>query len=119
MADDEGSKHSCSINSDDESYDEEEELDRDEVKEVRKMSSKDTTRILFWRYVVTCVLLLTASAVTIATYLFLQRQEHENFVTAVRKRAAVKYGCASKRCSRVSDTIPLLETFSLPISDPV
>jgi hypothetical protein len=94
MADDDSSKHSCSINSDDESCDEEEELDRDEVKEVRKMSSKDTTRILFWRYVVTCVLLLTASAVTIATYLFLQRQEQENFVTAVRKSLPVKYGSA-------------------------
>jgi hypothetical protein len=99
MADEDSSKHSCSINSDDENYDEEEELDRDEVKEVRKMSSKDTIRILFWRYVVTFVLLLTASVVTIATYLFLQRQERENFVTAVRKSLPVKYGCTSKRCS--------------------
>jgi hypothetical protein len=117
MADDDSSKHSCSINSDDESYDEEEELDRDEVKEVRKMSSKDTIRILFWRYVVTFVLLLTASAVTIATYLFLQRQEHENFVTAVRKSLPVKYECALKRCTRVSQRI--LSSNRFPISDPV
>jgi hypothetical protein len=94
MADNDSSEGSYSVNSDDESYDEKEESDRDEVKEVRKMSSKDTTRILFWRYVVTFVLLLTASVVTIATYLFLQRQEHENFVTAVRKSLPVKYGCA-------------------------
>jgi hypothetical protein len=94
MADNDSSEGSYSVNSDDESYDEKEESDRDEVKEVRKMSSRDTTRILFWRYVVTFVMLLTASAVTIATYLFLQRQEYENFVTAVRKSLPVKYGCA-------------------------
>jgi hypothetical protein len=69
---------------DDELYDEKEEIDRDEVNEVRKMSSKDTSRIFIWRVVVTLVLMLTAFAVTFATYTFLQRQEHENFKTAVR-----------------------------------
>jgi hypothetical protein len=83
MADDDNSERSFSANSDDEGYDEEEEVDRDEVKEVRKLSSKDTTRIRCWRLVVTLVLLLTAFAVTFTTYTFLQRQEHKNFVTAV------------------------------------
>jgi hypothetical protein len=44
---------SFSANSDDEGYAEEEEVDRDdEVKEVRSLSSKDTTRIRFWRLIV-------------------------------------------------------------------
>jgi uncharacterized membrane protein YcjF (UPF0283 family) len=69
---------------DDEFYDEKEEIDRDEVKEVRNMSSKETSRIIFWRVVVTLVLLLTAFAVTFATYTFLRQQEHKNFKAAVR-----------------------------------
>jgi hypothetical protein len=59
---------SFSANSDDKGYDEEEEADRDETKKVRKLSSKDTTRIRFWRLIVTLVLLLTAFAVTFTTY---------------------------------------------------
>jgi hypothetical protein len=81
---DKNSEHSSSGNSDDEEYyDEEEDVDRDEVNEVRKMSSKDTSRIFIWRVVVTLVLLLTAFTVTFASFTFLQRQEHENFKTAV------------------------------------
>jgi hypothetical protein len=82
--DDDADRSYSANNSDDESYNENDESDRDEVKEVRKLSYKDTTRIRLWRLVVTVVLLLTACAVTFTTYTFLQRQEHENFVTAVR-----------------------------------
>jgi hypothetical protein len=57
---------------------------RDEVGEVRKMSSKDTKRLRLWRIVVTGVLLLTAFAVTFTTYTLLKQQEEENFHTAVR-----------------------------------
>ena len=57
---------------------------RDEVGEVRKLSSKDTHRLRLWRLVVTCVLLLTAFAVTFTTYMLLKQQEDENFHTAVR-----------------------------------
>ena len=56
---------------------------RDEVGEVRKMSSKDTNRLRLWRLVVTGVLLLTALAVTFTTYTLLEQQEDENFQTAV------------------------------------
>jgi hypothetical protein len=90
-ANDENPDHSYSANSDDESYDEKEGIDRDEVKEVRKLSSKDTTRIRCWRLVVTVVLLLTAFAVTFRTYKLLQQQEHENFVTAVRVMCYVSH----------------------------
>ena len=57
---------------------------RDEVKEVRKMSSKDTSRLRLWRIVVTGVLLLTAFAITFTTYTLLKQQEEKNFQTAVR-----------------------------------
>jgi hypothetical protein len=57
---------------------------RDEVGEVRKMSSKDTKRLRLWRLVVTGVILLTAFAVTFTTYTLLENQENENFQTAVR-----------------------------------
>ena len=56
---------------------------RDEVDEVRKMSSKETGRLRLWRLVVTSVLLLTAFAVTFTTYTLLEEQEDENFKTAV------------------------------------
>lgn len=61
-----------------------EDLRRDEVREVRKLSSKDTFRLRLWRIVVTGVLLLTALAVTLTTYALLQQQEEKNFQTAVR-----------------------------------
>jgi hypothetical protein len=83
MVDDGNSDRSYSASSDDECYDEKDEVDRDEVKEVRKLSSNDTTRIRCWRLVVTAVLLLTAFVITFTTYTLLQQQEHENFVTAV------------------------------------
>ena len=57
---------------------------RDEVVEVRKMSSKDTNRLRLWRVVMTGVLLLTAFAITFTTYTLLEQQEDENFKTAVR-----------------------------------
>lgn len=60
--------------------------ERDEVREVQKLASKDTSRINLWRYVVTLVLLATAAAVTLTTYLFLKEEENSNFVEAVSFR---------------------------------
>jgi hypothetical protein len=74
--------HSYSANSDDESYNEK-EVDRDEVQEIRMLSSKDTSRIRLWRLIVTLVLLLTAFAVTFTTFTLLQQQDHQHFMTAV------------------------------------
>ena len=77
-------EHSGSDQSEDNtSVYEDPEEEKDEVGEVRKMSSKDTFRVLMGRYVVTVVLLLTAFAVTFTTYIFLRDQEEENFKTAV------------------------------------
>ena len=59
------------------------EEERDEVKEVQNMSRKDTRRIRAWRFVATGILLLTALAVTLTTFKFLDREEVSDFETAV------------------------------------
>jgi hypothetical protein len=79
-----------------------EERQRDEVGEVRKMSSKDSIRLRFWRLVVTCVLLLTAFAVTYTTFTLLTQQEDKNFKTAVRFGLLALTVCSS--CSPKSET---------------
>jgi hypothetical protein len=60
-----------------------EESERDEVREVQKMSQKDTSRVRMWRFVATGVLALTAVAVTLTTYRFLIEEQRHNFDTAV------------------------------------
>jgi uncharacterized membrane protein YcjF (UPF0283 family) len=60
------------------------DLERDEVQEVHKTQRKDTRRLRLWRFVVTGVLLVTALAVTLTTYRFLQDEQQNNFKTAVR-----------------------------------
>ena len=59
---------------------------RDEIKEIRKLSAKDTAWIRRWRYTVLILLLVTAVTITFITYRMLINQENENFVTAVRKK---------------------------------
>ena len=41
---------------------------RDEVKEVQKMSQKDTNFVVFWQFLVTLMLLITAVGVTLPDY---------------------------------------------------
>ena len=57
--------------------------ERDEVKEVKKSSLKDTRRVNVLRLATTFVLLLTALLVTLTTYRFLKNEETNNFETAV------------------------------------
>jgi hypothetical protein len=57
--------------------------DRDEIKEILKLSQKETFRILLWRVVVTGVLAATAFAVTFATYRLLVQEQNESFKLAV------------------------------------
>ena len=57
--------------------------ERDEVKEVQKMSSKDTQSVNLWRLAATLALLLTALSVTLATYTNLKSEEKNDFETAV------------------------------------
>ena len=56
---------------------------RDEVAEVKNMSSKDTARVRSWRIALAFALLATAVAVTATTYSLLDRNEHSNFENAV------------------------------------
>eukprot|EP00977_Amphora_coffeiformis_P013348 scaffold3471_cov175-Amphora_coffeaeformis.AAC.22 len=56
--------------------------ERDEVKEVQKMTQKDNRRVFKWRLAVTGILLLTAVTVTLTTYMLLVEQEYKNFEAA-------------------------------------
>ena len=56
---------------------------RDEVKQIRDMSKKDTFRVKTWRLAVTVLLLGTAVAVTATTYHLLNQEEYKNFEIAV------------------------------------
>jgi hypothetical protein len=75
----EGSKSDVSSTTDGSPTEEE----RDEVQEVREMSSGDTRRIQVWRFVVTGCLLITGAAITLTTHKFLVDEQESNFETAV------------------------------------
>jgi hypothetical protein len=76
---------SCEPESSNDNNDETPVMERDEIKEVKKMSSHDSMWVRRWRYAVTGMLLMTAFIVTYITYSFLNDQEYENFVTAVSR----------------------------------
>ena len=56
---------------------------RDEVKEILKLSRKETKRVQTWRLLVTLALLATGIIVTSTTYRSLVAQEEANFEDAV------------------------------------
>jgi hypothetical protein len=60
--------------------------ERDELGEIRKLAAKETGRVRLWRFVVTCVLLATALAVTLTTFYSLEREEEDKFERAVSVR---------------------------------
>jgi hypothetical protein len=100
------------------------DLERDEVQEVHKTQRKDTRRLRLWRFVVTGVLLVTALAVTLTTYRFLQDEQQNNFKTAVRiiVKAAHFFHCTDtskidiyrKSIPHVKSLIVLYSTSSSP-----
>ena len=57
--------------------------DRDEVKEVMKLSAKETSRVKTWRIVVALIMVMTGAAVTGTSFYFLRREEEKNFDEAV------------------------------------
>jgi hypothetical protein len=59
------------------------EEERDEVKEVKKMSAGATNRIRMWRLVLTLCLVATAVAITTTTYKLLVEEQERNFEVAV------------------------------------
>ena len=83
--------------------------ERDEIREVQKIASKDTTRIIVWRYVVTVVLLTTALAVTLTTYYFLKEEETENFTEAVEVNQH-PFDCLSPSNNRLSQSFFAVST---------
>eukprot|EP00934_Nitzschia_sp_Nitz4_P009323 Nitzschia sp. Nitz4//scaffold136_size62208//4385//8376//NITZ4_006361-RA/size62208-augustus-gene-0.5-mRNA-1//-1//CDS//3329535597//9313//frame0 len=70
-----------------------ESTERDEIQEVRNVSKRETFRVFLWRLIATGVLLLTAIAVTLTTYFFLERQQRESFETQVRSSKLQKFLC--------------------------
>ena len=56
---------------------------RDEVKEIQKMTQPDNARVRKLRFAVTISLLVTGAAVTISTLVYLRRAERHDFETAV------------------------------------
>jgi hypothetical protein len=68
------------------------------------MSQKDTSRVIFWRFAATTVLLLTAVAVTLTTYKFLINGEEEDFETAVSNRIVIAFHIS--KLSRRPSNIP-------------
>ena len=57
--------------------------ERDEIKEVQKMSRKDNLLVQGWRIATTVVLLVTAFIVAYTTYRFLKTEEQQSFEDAV------------------------------------
>jgi hypothetical protein len=88
IEDNDNSERSCSVfslepESSNDNNEENLQVERDEVQEVRKMSAKDTKWVRRWRYAVTAMLLITAVVITCTTYTFLKDQEQTNFEMAV------------------------------------
>lgn len=57
--------------------------DRDEIEEVKRMSTEDTDRVRRWRLTVAACLLITAIVITATTYHFLRKEQLANFEEAV------------------------------------
>ncbi|CAB9520029.1 Receptor-type guanylate cyclase gcy [Seminavis robusta] len=63
------------------------EESRDEVREVHKVSRKDTRRVQMWRLATLLALVITGVAVTVSTYDHLKKAEQKNFATAFEQFA--------------------------------
>jgi hypothetical protein len=59
------------------------ETTRDETKEINNMLRKESKDVRMWREIVTGMLVITASLVTIATYIVLSREEVDAFNNGV------------------------------------
>ena len=57
---------------------------RDEVKEIHKMSRRETQLIRTWRVILLVMLVITAAAVSSITYVLLRKEEHAAYKATVR-----------------------------------
>jgi len=87
------------------SGDEETEENRDEVKEIKILSSADTYRVKTWRLAVTATFLCTALMTTSVTYYFLNRNQHRNFETAFAQFARTVGDAAVDQQRGIHDSI--------------
>ncbi|CAB9515789.1 Receptor-type guanylate cyclase gcy [Seminavis robusta] len=81
------------------------EDERDEKKEVYKMSAKDTRRVQLWRFVVTVALLVTALVVTLTTYRFLKDEETSNFEVAFEQFSRTLAEAALEEQENIRDSM--------------
>jgi hypothetical protein len=74
--DDESSGLGSGVNGDDESS-------RDEEKEIQLIIRNENKAVVLWREIVTGMLVITAALVTVTTYIFLSREEVDDFSRGV------------------------------------
>lgn len=64
------------------------ESSRDEEKEIQLIIKKENKAVLLWREIVTGMLVITAALVTVTTYIFLSREEVDDFSRGVSPNSA-------------------------------
>jgi len=84
------------------------ESERDEKKEVYKMSAKDTQRVQLMRFAMTMALLLTALGITLATYKLLKAEEQTNFESAFQKFSRTVGDAAIEQQKNIRDSMKTL-----------
>ncbi|CAB9515791.1 Receptor-type guanylate cyclase gcy [Seminavis robusta] len=84
--------------------------ERDEKKEVYKMSAKDTRHVRLWRFVATLALLVTALVVTLTTYRFLKAEETSNFEVAFERFSRTLAEAALEEQKNVRDALRTIAT---------
>ena len=77
---------------------------RDEIQEIKKIIKQESQIVRTWRWVVIIAMTLVAGAVTVATYFFLSREEHDDFENAVSYLRAYIEGIL---CFRINHLIVL------------
>jgi hypothetical protein len=81
--DDESSGLGSGVNGEDESS-------RDEEKEIQLIIRNENKAVVLWREIVTGMLVITAALVTVTTYIFLSREEVDDFTRGVSQSSAAK-----------------------------
>jgi hypothetical protein len=79
--DDESSGLGSGVNGEDESS-------RDEEKEIQMIIRNENKAVVLWREIVTGMLVITAALVTVTTYIFLSREEVDDFSRGVSSSLA-------------------------------
>lgn len=79
-----GSSTGSSFDDSDESgSDDDDSENRDETEEINKMIRKESKDVIMWREIVTAMLVITAALATITTYVFLTREQGDDFTNGV------------------------------------